>query len=156
MQLHEPSITVQHHDAPSLVVQQHDGPPYFVAEQQQGASYHSPTAYEDHSAVVHENDLRKNGNYRMAGGRFENPDYEGTPGDDADFIDANETTPFDPTSSSTLAPLSDGDIEMIVRHLERGGRPETSYAETSFGGDVTTEGIERRLNALRKPTTGLA
>lgn len=105
VQLYEPSITVQHHDAPSLVVQQHNGPPYSVAEQQQGASYHSATAYEDHSAVVHENDLRKNGNYRMAGGGFENPDYEGTPGDDADFIDANETTPFVPTSSSTPAPL---------------------------------------------------
>lgn len=61
MQLYEPSINVQHHDAPSFVVQQYDGPPYSVAQQQQGASYHSATAYEDHSAVVHENDLRKNG-----------------------------------------------------------------------------------------------
>lgn len=44
---------------------------------------------------------------------------------------------------------------MIVRHLEQGGRPETSYAETSFGDRVTTEDIERRLSALRNPTTGL-
>ena len=39
---------------------------------------------------------------------------------------------------------------------EQTGLPETSYAETSFGGgNVTTEEIQRRLAALRNPTTGL-
>ena len=47
------------------------------------------------------------------------------------------------------------DTEMAVRYLERSGGPETSYAETSLGDRVTNEDMERRLSALRNPTTGL-
>lgn len=86
----------------------------------------------------------------MAEGGFENPGYEETPGqddDNGDFHGANETTPFVPTSSSTPVPPSAEEIELAVRHLERGGGPETFYAET-FGGRVTTKDIKRRFSAL--------
>lgn len=77
----------------------------------------------DNAAVVRRTDLKKNGNYRMAEGGFENPGYKVPDEDDVDFHDANETAPFIPASSSTPGPVSGGDIEMTVRHRERGGGP---------------------------------
>lgn len=104
--------------------------------------------------MVYENDLRKNGNYRMVGGRFENFDYEGIFGDDVDFIDVNEIIFFDLMFLFILVFFFDGDIEMIVRYFERGGRFEILYVEIFFGGDVIIEGIERRFNVLWKLMMG--
>ena len=55
------------------------------------------------------------------------------------------TTPFQPGASSTPGPQGE-QIEMQTMQHEKSGLPETSYAETSFGGrHVTNEEIERRL-----------
>lgn len=93
----------------------------------------------------------------MATGGVDDPSYEETANFLKDDDDTNETGRSNPTYASTPAPPSGEEIEMAVKHLERGGAfgPETSYAETRFGGSVTTEDIERRLDALRNPTTGL-
>ena len=73
---------------------------------------------------------------------------------DGDY-DADETAPFLPGSASTPGPSGE-EIQMKTMQKEKSGLPETSYVETSFGGRITDEDIERRLSALREdPTTGL-
>ena len=60
--------------------------------------------------------------------------------DDNDGNDGNydQTFSFDPTSSSTPSTHRE---EMEMKFIrEKSGRPETSYAETSFGG---TDDLER-------------
>ena len=75
------------------------------------------------------------------------------PHDDDDNDNADETTPFSPNGAST--PYQSHvreEMEMKAFH-KKSGRPETSYAETSFGGD---EVLERRLAELRRDSeTGL-
>lgn len=92
----------------------------------------------------------------MATGGVDDPSYEETAPLLKDDDDANETERFNPTYASTPAPSSGEEIEMAVKHLERGGAfgSETSYAETRFGGSVTTEDIERRLYPLGNLTKG--
>jgi len=47
-------------------------------------------------------------------------------------------------------------MEMQTMQHEQSGMPETSYQETTFSGrPVSTEEIERRLNALRDKNTEL-
>ena len=99
----------------------------------------------------------------MAEGGFDNPVYgpevdpdEWVPDDNDDEQDYNETTPFGPGSASTAGPSGGEEIPIQTMQHEKSGLPETSYAETSFGGrNITNEEIERRLNALRNPITGL-
>ena len=69
--------------------------------------------------------------------------------DDYDYGD--ETTPFIPNGASTPAfgqyqARAQQEMEMKT-FQEKSGRPETSYAETSFGG---TADLERRLAELRR------
>ena len=75
---------------------------------------------------------------------IDNDDY----GDNAD-----ETTPFFPNGASTPYQYHvREEMEMKEIH-KKSDRPETSYAETSFGG---TEDLEKRLaNLKRDPITGL-
>ena len=84
-------------------------------------------------------------------------DYDPYDDDDDDDDDrANQTTPFIPGSSSK--PKTYGQqIEMKTMQKEKSGLPETSYAETSFGGRKTTdEELTLRLAALRRDAkTGL-
>ena len=69
----------------------------------------------------------------------------------------NETSPFIPGSASTPGPNGVEEIPMQTKSHEKSGLPEASYTETSFGGrrNVTDEEIERRLNSLRNPLTGV-
>ena len=74
-------------------------------------------------------------------------------GKDDDYNDGNETTPFVPKSASTPAYRQRRqEMEMkTIRGKSEG--PETSYAETSFGG---TADLESRLADLRRNNiTGL-
>ena len=74
--------------------------------------------------------------------------------DDDDEQDPNETTPFIPGYASTSEPGEE--IPMQTMRHKQSGLPELSYDETSFGGkNASVEEIERRLNTLRNPTTGL-
>ena len=78
-----------------------------------------------------------------------------------EFKEVNTTGPFKPSQAST--PYAET-IHMQTRHYEHSGLPDTSYQETSFGGDERTplieedsfEDIRRRLDALRQnPVTGI-
>ena len=90
----------------------------------------------------------------MAHGSYEhipewNEDYD-IPDDDDDNSD--QTFSFGPSHSSTPATYRQ-EIEMKTIQEEKSGLPETSYAETSFGG---TEDLERMLAELRRDAiTGL-
>ena len=76
--------------------------------------------------------------------------YEDNP-DDND--NADETTPFSPNGASTPYQTRPQEEMEMKTFQEKSGRPETSYAETSFGG---TEDLERRLANLRRDhITGL-
>lgn len=83
-----------------------------------------------------------------------------------DKEDDDGTFNFDPhRSGETSSPKET--FEMRTRLHEKSGLPDTSYQEqsglpdisyqeeTSFGGNPTTEEIERRLNSLRNSRTGL-
>ena len=91
----------------------------------------------------------------MAEGKtFENPTFEPDSWDDDN---GDETTPFLPNRAST--PAFDQYQTQIQKEIEmktvqeKSGLPETSYAETSFGG---TEDLERRLADLKRDSiTGL-
>ena len=63
-----------------------------------------------------------------------------------DNDDADETTPFSPNGASTPYQTRPQEEMEMKTFKEKGGRPGTSYAETSFGG---TEDLERRLRNLR-------
>ena len=70
--------------------------------------------------------------------------FEKTPYDDGK--NADETNPFSPNGASTpYQPNSREEMEM-GKFKEKSYRPETSYAETSFGG---TRDLEERLTKLR-------
>ena len=75
------------------------------------------------------------------GTSFENPDYETRHLDDDD--DGDETTPFLPNGASTPAGSYQTrvpeEIEMKKMTREKGGLPETSYVETSFGAQTSSE-----------------
>ena len=71
------------------------------------------------------------------GKTFENPAYEPEPWDDDDDY-GDETTPFIPTGASTPAPAGE-EIEMKTMTREKEGLPETSYVETSFGAQTSSE-----------------
>ena len=76
--------------------------------------------------------------------------YEDNP-DDND--NADETTPFSPNGASTPYQTRPQEEMEMKTFQEKSGRPETSYADTSFGG---TEDLERRLANLRRDhITGL-
>ena len=70
--------------------------------------------------------------------------YEDNP-DDND--NADETTPFSPNGASTPYQTRPQEEMEMKTFQEKSGRPETSYADTSFGG---TEDLERRLANLRR------
>ena len=78
--------------------------------------------------------------------------YERLPNNDDDFPDndddnADQTTPFFPKGVSTPY-QSHFREEMEMKEIhKKSGRPETSYAETSFGGD---EDLDRKLAILRR------
>ena len=73
------------------------------------------------------------------GKTFENPAYEPEPWDDDDDY-GDETTPFIPTGASTPAPgMASEEIEMKTMTREKEGLPETSYVETSFGAQTSSE-----------------
>ena len=70
--------------------------------------------------------------------------------DDHDDDNADQTFSFGPPHSST--PYNE-EMEMKTFQEKKSGLPETSYAETSFGG---TEDLEKRLADLRRDAiTGL-
>jgi len=72
--------------------------------------------------------------------------------DDYGEKEAERTQPFEPDAWST--PYHRGEtIEMQTWQHEQTGLPETSYVETSR--KITDEEIERRLEALRDPNTGI-
>ena len=73
--------------------------------------------------------------------------------DNDDDYDGDETTPFIPNRASTPA-YRQRQEEMEMKTIRgKSGGPETSYAETSFGGTVD---LERRLADLRRDNiTGL-
>ena len=76
--------------------------------------------------------------------------YEDNP-DDND--NADEATPFSPNGASTPYQTRPQEEMEMKTFQEKGGRPGTSYTETSFGG---TEDLERRLANLRRDhITGL-
>ena len=89
------------------------------------------------------------------GGEFgyEDPDLDNQLDHDDDEQEVDRTQPFQPGASST--PYNRGEqIEMQTMQHEQSGLP--SYQETTFSGrPVSTEEIERRLNALRDKNTGL-
>ena len=71
--------------------------------------------------------------------------------DDADYPDndenADQTTPFFPKGASTPY-QSHAKEEIGMKSFQKSDRPETSYAETSFGG--TDDDLLKRLAALRR------
>ena len=72
------------------------------------------------------------------GTSFENPTYEPDPWDD----DGDETAPFFPNGASTPAfgqSRGQEQIEMKTMQHEKGGQPDTSYVETSFGARTSSE-----------------
>ena len=83
----------------------------------------------------------------MAEGGYETlPDWDPYDDDKPDDDNADETTPFFPNGASTpYQTHAQEEMEMKEIH-KKSGRPETSYAETSFGG---TEDLEERLANLR-------
>ena len=83
---------------------------------------------------------------------YDKYDYE-TPGPyDDDDDNADQTFSFGPPHSSTPMTYNQ-EMEMKTIQEEKSGLPETSYAETSFGG---TADLEKRLTDLRRDSiTGL-
>ena len=76
--------------------------------------------------------------------------YEDNPNDNDN---ADETTPFSPNGASTPYQTRPQEEMEMKTFQEKSGRPETSNAESSFGG---TEDLERRLANLRRDhITGL-
>ena len=76
------------------------------------------------------------------------PDFDDYEEDNGD--NANQTTPFLPDSASTPRPYGE-QIEMKTMQKEKSGLPDTSYAETSFGGrKITGREPSKRLAALRR------
>ena len=74
------------------------------------------------------------------GTSFENPTFEPEPWDDDDYGD--ETAPFIPNGASTPAfdqyqTRVQEEIEM--KTIQDKGRPDTSYVETSFGAQTSSE-----------------
>ena len=71
--------------------------------------------------------------------------------DDADYPDdddkADQTTPFLPKGASTPY-QAHAQEEIGMKSFQKSDRPETSYAETSFGG--TDDDLLKRLAALRR------
>ena len=74
------------------------------------------------------------------GTSFENPTFEIYPWDDDDYGD--ETTPFVPNGASTPA-FSQYQAhvreEIEMKTMQDKGRPDTSYVETSFGAQTSSE-----------------
>ena len=75
------------------------------------------------------------------GTTFENPSYEPDPWDDDDDY-GDETTPFMPGEASTPAfsqyqARIREEIEMMTMQEDKG--PDTSYTETSFGAQTSSE-----------------
>ena len=84
----------------------------------------------------------------MAHGGYDRlPDWDPYEDNPDDNDDADETTPFSPNGASTPYQTRPQDEMEMKTFKEKGGRPETSYNETSFGG---TEDIEKRLANLRR------
>ena len=83
----------------------------------------------------------------------DNDDDFDFPHQDDDDDNADQTTPFFPNGASTPY-QSHFREEMEMKEIhKKSDRPETSYAETSFGG---TEDLEKRLAILRRDNiTGL-
>ena len=90
----------------------------------------------------------------MAHGGYDRlPDWDPYEDKPNDNDDADEKTPFSPNGASTPYQTRPQDEMEMKTFKEKGGRPETSYNETSFGG---TENLERRLANLRRDhITGL-
>ena len=72
------------------------------------------------------------------GKSFENPTYDQYPWEDDDYGD--ETTPFLPNGASTPAfGQYSEQIEMKTMQHEKYGLPDTSYVETGFGAQTSSE-----------------
>ena len=73
------------------------------------------------------------------GKSFENPTYDQYPWEDDDYGD--ETTPFLPNEASTPASGRQypEEIEMKTMQHEKHGLPDTSYVETGFGAQTSSE-----------------
>ena len=84
----------------------------------------------------------------MAHGGYDRlPDWDPYEDNPDDNDNADETTPFSPNEASTPYQTRPQDEMEMKTFQEKGGRPGTSYTETSFGG---TEDLERRLANLRR------
>ena len=90
----------------------------------------------------------------MAHGGYETiPDWDPYDDNPDDDDNADQTTPFSPNGASTPYQTRPQEEMKMGTFKKKSGRPETSYAETSFGG---TEDLERRLaNLRRNNVTGL-
>ena len=74
------------------------------------------------------------------GTTFENPTYDPHPWEDDDDDYGDETTPFIPNGASTPAfSQFPEEIEMKTMQHEKYGLPDTSYVETGFGAQKSTE-----------------
>ena len=72
------------------------------------------------------------------GKSFENPTYDKYPWEDDDY--GEETTPFLPNEASTPAfGQYSEEIEMKTMQHEKYGLPDTSYVETGFGAQKSSE-----------------
>ena len=84
----------------------------------------------------------------MAHGGYDRlPDWDPYEDNPDDNDDADETTPFSPNGASTPYQTRPQEEMEMKTFQEKGGRPGSSYTETSFGG---TEDLERRLANLRR------
>ena len=73
------------------------------------------------------------------GKTFENPTFDKYPWEDDDDY-GDETTPFLPNGASTPAfGQYSEQMEMKTMQHEKGGLPDTSYVETSFGAQTSSE-----------------
>ena len=72
------------------------------------------------------------------GKSFEKPTYDQDTLRDDDYVD--ETIPFLPNEASTPAPGQyPEEIEMKTMQHEKYGLPDTSYVETGFGAQTSSE-----------------
>ena len=90
----------------------------------------------------------------MAEGGYEHiPEWH----DDTEYPDddnADQTTPFFPKGASTPY-QANAQEEIVMKSFQKSDRPETSYAETSFGG-VYYDDLTKRFDALKRDRiTGL-